>query len=253
METTERFTGRAEYYAQSRPGYPRQLFDFLRERAGLGAGTVVADIGSGTGLSSAPFLEFGCRVYGVEPNAEMRAKAEKRLEGAPGFHSMDGRAEATGLGAESVDLVTAMTAFHWFDVDAARAEFTRILRPGGAVALVWNKRRMTSPLMAEYEEVVRLYGRDYKSGWGQDRRTPQHWSDLLFGSRPYGYASFENLQKLDLAGLIGRLLSASYAPLPDEPNHVAAVRRLTEAFVRYEQDGTVNIEYDTVLYYGALS
>jgi SAM-dependent methyltransferase len=88
-------------------------------------------------------LDAGYRVFAIEPNEAMRAPAEKALGQRQGFVSVDARAEATGLAPRSVDAVIAAQAFHWFDPPRARAEFERILRPGGPILLVWNERRAT--------------------------------------------------------------------------------------------------------------
>ena len=82
---------------------------------------MVADIGSGTGISARPFLENGNTVYGVEPNEAMRAAAEEFLKDYPNFHSVEGRSDDTGLAAGSVDIVIAAQAFHWFDLETTRA------------------------------------------------------------------------------------------------------------------------------------
>ncbi len=76
---TERFTGHAAAYAAARPSYPQTLATDLQQRLHLPDTTVVADLGSGTGLSSEIFLRIGWTVLGVEPNAAMRATAENYL------------------------------------------------------------------------------------------------------------------------------------------------------------------------------
>src|ERR1035438_3538154 len=134
-DPTQRFSSRVEDYICYRPSYPADAIAFLERECGLTSQSRVADIGSGTGLLSEPFLRFGCEVDGVEPNAEMRAAGQRLLAGWPRFHSIAGRAEATTLPNGSADLVSAGQAFHWFDSDAARTEFRRILKPGGGGAL----------------------------------------------------------------------------------------------------------------------
>ena len=150
LRPTERFSDRVADYVRYRPGYPPELLECLQRNCGLRPQWVVADVGSGTGLLAKIFLENGNRVFGIEPNAAMRAAGEEFLRGLDQFTSQEGRAEATGLPARSVDLITAGQAFHWFDRRRARAEFERILKPGGWVALVWNERRTSTPFLADY-------------------------------------------------------------------------------------------------------
>jgi len=162
-DRSARFTGRVADYERGRPGYPAALFDRLVELAALAPGATVADVGAGTGLATAPLLTRGLAVVAVEPNAEMRAVAERRLGGVPGFSSVTGSAEATGLADSSVDLVLAAQAFHWFAPAPTRAEWRRILRPPGNVALVWNARRAGgTPFATEYEELLLRHGTDYR-------------------------------------------------------------------------------------------
>nr|NIP59195.1 class I SAM-dependent methyltransferase [Gemmatimonadota bacterium]NIR79606.1 class I SAM-dependent methyltransferase [Gemmatimonadota bacterium]NIT88663.1 class I SAM-dependent methyltransferase [Gemmatimonadota bacterium]NIU32101.1 class I SAM-dependent methyltransferase [Gemmatimonadota bacterium]NIU36696.1 methyltransferase domain-containing protein [Gemmatimonadota bacterium] len=163
-ETTGRFAGRVAEYARWRPGYPPELLALLREELGLKPGDVVADVGSGTGLLSRLFRENGHPVLAVEPDPEMRRVAEEELGGVPGFRSVAGRAEETNLEAGSVDLVVAGQAFHWFDRDAAREEFRRILREPRRVALVWYTRVVgAGPFMEALERLLLEHGTDYRS------------------------------------------------------------------------------------------
>src|SRR5512133_1966571 len=138
MDSKERFTSRVENYVKYRPGYPAAILDVLKAECGLTPGAFVADVGSGTGLLARVFLDFGCHVFGIEPNAEMRAAGEQLLAEYRLFDSRDGSAEATGLPTASVHFVTAGQAFHWFDPPRAQEEFRRILKPEGWVGLIWN-------------------------------------------------------------------------------------------------------------------
>src|SRR6478735_8602849 len=106
-DPTARFADRVADYVATRPGYPPAVLDLLRGEAGLTRSSAIADVGSGTGLSAQLFLKNGNTVYGVEPNAEMRAAGEQFLAGYPGFHSVAGTAEATTLPDASIDLVVA--------------------------------------------------------------------------------------------------------------------------------------------------
>lgn len=248
-DPTRRFSTRVGDYARYRPGYPPALVRLLETECGLTHGSVVADVGSGTGILSELFLRGGNRVYGVEPNREMRAAGERLLAGYPNFVSVDGRAEATGLEGRSVDFVTAGQAFHWFDPAGARREFLRILRPGGWVVLAWNDRRTGgTPFLEAYERLLLEYGTDYREVsakyMGEDAIS------ALFGAAEVRSKSFDNEQVFDFDGLRGRLTSSSYAPEPGHPNFAPMMRELEGIFRRHERRGRVVVTYDTKVFYG---
>ena len=251
-DPTQRFTGRVDIYARYRPFYPRAILDLLETRCNLTSASVVADVGSGTGILSELFLKNGNRVLGVEPNAEMREAGEKRLEHYPRFTSVAGTAEATTLDDACVDFVTAGQAFHWFDVKRTRTEFGRILRPGGWVVVIWNaRRRDTTPFLAAYERLLQVHGTDYEQV--EHGRRAAGMVDEFFGSDGYEAASFDNAQTFDLDGLKGRLLSSSYLPGPGEPGSGVMLREAEELFLEHQTNGKVTIEYDTKVYYGRLT
>lgn len=257
-DATARFSNRVENYVKHRPGYPDALLAALQDEVGVSAASVVADVGSGTGISSALLLRTGCLVYAVEPNAKMREAAERRFEGEPRFHSVAARAEATGLPDASVDVITAGTAFHWFNREETRREFARIIRSGGAapgaaatpgrVALFWNVRRAEgTPVMREYERLLREFGTDYAAI--EHRHSDQESLRAFFGG-PVQTRAFDNEQLLDYDGLQGRLLSSSYAPPPGHPDHLPMLALLRRLFDEHQEQGRVRLVYDTVLYFG---
>jgi ubiquinone/menaquinone biosynthesis C-methylase UbiE len=248
MDSKVRFSDRVDDYVRFRPGYPDALLEMLARACGLQHGTVVADIGSGTGILSRQLLSAGARVVAVEPNAAMRAAAERALGGEPGFTSVDGSAEATGLEPGSVDLVTAAQAFHWFDVPRARVEMRRVLRPAGWVALVWNVRTST-PFNDAYEQMLEDLAPDYPAVRARDR-VSREAVDAFFAPDGARTESFPNAQQLDEPGLRGRLQSSSYAPKPGQPTHAAISRRLDEIFATHAQQGRVEITYEAVVYWG---
>src|SRR5580692_5497799 len=135
MDNTERFSSRVGNYVKYGPGYPTEILRYLEEETGFGPDWVVADIGSGTGISTALFLDNGNTVYGIEPNQSMRESAEELLGSQERFTSVNGTAENTGLKTASIDLVVASQAFHWFEPIATRKEFSRILRDRATSAL----------------------------------------------------------------------------------------------------------------------
>jgi SAM-dependent methyltransferase len=227
------------------------VVDFLRGELGLTPGAVVADVGSGTGILSELLLEAGCTVVGVEPNDAMRAAAESRLKSYAEFRSVKGTAEATTLETASADFVTAAQAFHWFDAGGARAEFRRILKPGGWVVLVWNMRRTdTTPLLRDYENLLREFGTDYTQV-NCEQVSEERIAEFFAGA--FGSKSFDNFQSFDFAGLRGRLLSSSYVPLAGHPKFEPMLAELHRLFDRHQRDGRVRVEYDAKLYYGRLN
>jgi SAM-dependent methyltransferase len=247
---TERFSDRVADYVRYRPGYPEELLECLRRRCGLRPQWVVADLGSGTGLLARLFLENGNRVFGIEPNAAMRAAGEEFLRPYAQFVSRAGRAEATGLPPRSVDLVTAGQAFHWFDRTLARREFARILQSGGWVALVWNERLTATPFLAEYEQLLHRYSPDYAQV--DHRNVDEAVLGHFFHPGHFRQEVFFMRQQFDWQGVQGRWLSSSYVPAPGQPGHEEMRRELEAIFRRYQQDGQVDWEYKTRLYYGKL-
>lgn len=243
LAPTERFSSRAEAYARGRPSYPREMVGLLERECGLTPAWRVADIGSGTGLLSRLFLDYGCEVFGVEPNAEMRAAGERELQNRPRFHSVAGRAEATGLPDASFDLATAGQAFHWFDPPAARAEFGRILKPGGWIALAWNERRVTPGFMADYEALQVRFAKERVHPTDAD-------FDAFFGRGAWGYAALPNPLPLDEATLLSRIESCSRSPQPGNPQYDAMMNELRELFRQYAQDGLIAMQHETRVYYG---
>ena len=217
----------------------------------LSAGSVVVDAGSGTGISTELFLRWGATVYAVEPNREMRLAAESRFRGVPGFHSVAGSAEATSLAAGSARLVAAGQAFHWFERDAARREFRRILVPDGWVALFWNSRRVDdTPFLRDYEALLQEYGTDYRE---VNHQNIGGSALATFFGGPVRSHVFPNGQALDYDGIEGRLLSSSYAPGRGHPRHAAMLRALRSIFDAHQEAGRVEILYDTELHLGQLT
>jgi SAM-dependent methyltransferase len=248
-ESTERFTDRVSDYLRFRPTYPAALGATLSDEVGLSSSSVVADVGSGTGISTAVLLDLGAEVHAVEPNDAMRHAAERLLGARNGFHSVAGTAEATTLPAASCDLVTAGQAFHWFDIDAAGVEFRRILRPGAPTALFWNRRSVDgSSFLVGYEDLLQRYGTDYEEV--RHDRYDAAVFDAFF-RRGWKRWAFPNTQELDRRALFGRVFSSSYTPPPEHPDRGPMERALGELFARESREGHVRMEYQTELYLGS--
>jgi ubiquinone/menaquinone biosynthesis C-methylase UbiE len=249
-DPTQRFSSRVENYVRYRPGYPHGIIDLLKSECGLTTESVIADIASGTGIFTRLLLGNGNRVFGVEPNPDMRQAGEEYLAEFPKFTSVLGTAEATGLPDHSVDFVTAAQAAHWFDREKARQEFVRILKAGGWAVMIWNERRhQASAFHRAYEELLLKYSIDYKEVRHEGAR--QEIGEF-FAPAPYKEGVFDMPQEFDYAGLEGRLLSSSYAPLPGHPNYAAMMEGLARVFAEHQRNGRVVMEHDTRVYYGRL-
>jgi SAM-dependent methyltransferase len=250
MRPTERFSSRVENYIRYRPSYPRAAIGLLAARCGLSAASVVADVGSGTGILSAELLTTGARVIGVEPNDGMRAAAEAQLGKEERFRSVAGTAEATTLGADSIDLWVAGQAFHWFDVPQARVEALRVVRDGAWGALMWNERpREASAFLADYEALLERHAPEYASITAS---RADEASMRSFLGAAMELATFPNQQVFDFEGLKGRLMSSSYAPEPNDPAYQPLMAGLEAAFSRHQRDGRIVFPYQTLVYFAQL-
>jgi SAM-dependent methyltransferase len=248
---TERFSTRVENYVKYRPHYPPAVIECMREKCGLTEASIVADVGSGTGILTELLLQNGNRVYAVEPNQEMREAGERLLYSHERFVSIAATAEATTLPQSSVDLVTAAQAFHWFDSVRARIEFQRILKPDGWVVLVWNERHDASTAFSrDYEQLLRDFATDYKE---VNHKQVDDNALSRFFCNDFGRSTFDNSQSFDFESLKGRLLSSSYAPEAGHPQHPAMISKLREIFDAHQVNGKVIFPYNTNVYYGSLT
>jgi ubiquinone/menaquinone biosynthesis C-methylase UbiE len=248
---TSRFSDRVENYVRYRPGYPPEALHVLKGECGMAPGHVIADVASGTGIWTRMLLENGNHVYGIEPNAEMRQAGEQLLAEFPTFTSVSGTAEATTLPDRSVDFITAAQAAHWFDRALARKEFARILKPDGWLVLLWNERLTDStPFLRDYEQLLLTYGTDYQEI--RHERTAESVNEF-FDPAPFRERVFPMLQEFDYAGLEGRLLSSSYAPGPEHPNHRPMLHDLRRIYDQHADAGRVAFDYKTRIYFGRRS
>ena len=248
-DSTTRFSNRVENYVRFRPTYPDGVIQILQQETSLTAASVIADVGSGTGISSTLFLRNGNEVFGIEPNPEMRQAAERMLDGFSNFHSVAASAEATSLPTASVDYVIAGQAFHWFDRELTQKEFARILRPAGWVVLIWNSRRIDStPFLRDYESLLQEFGTDYREI--EHKQINPEKLRTFFADGQFTSRSLFNEQRFDFDGLKGRLLSSSYAPTNEHPNYEPMIVILKRLFESHNESNQVCFEYDTELYFG---
>lgn len=247
MDNTQKFSGKADVYQQARPSYAQELLDFIAQNWQIGEGSRVADIGSGTGILTSQLLGLGAKVYAVEPNADMRAKAEELLCEHPNFVSVVGTAEQTSLPDNSFHLVTAASAFHWFDPERFRQECERILLPGAPVVLVWNEARLSEEINLGRERIFRKYCPNFKgfSGGREGRARAKH---AFFGEE-IQERRFPNQLSYDRQTFVNRALSASYSLIETEPEFDAYLAELSDLFDQHAVDGKIVLPQDSVAYF----
>jgi ubiquinone/menaquinone biosynthesis C-methylase UbiE len=249
---TERFSDRVDDYIKYRPHYSRDVVEALREACGLQPEHTIVDVGCGTGLLAIIFLEAGNPVIGVEPNAQMRRAGAEYLKSFASFRMVYGSAEATTLPAQYADFVIAGQAFHWFQPDATRQEFARIVKPGGWVVLVWHDRDTeATPFLRAYEEFLVRYSTDYTTV-AHNKVANYAALERFYAPDRMNLIVQDTEQVFDLDGLRGRLLSSSYAPR-EGPQAERMLEALPLLFEQYEQGGRVILRYKTRIYYGHLA
>ncbi len=248
-ENTELFSGRAAAYDKGRPSYAKALIDHLYREEGFSDNSVIADIGSGTGIFSKLLLERGSFVYGVEPNADMREAAVKAFAGCSRFVQYDGTASHTGLPDHSVDFVTAAQAFHWFDTMEFQAECRRILKPGGKIFLLWNIRDEEDPVNKEWFSVLRKHCPKFRGPNGGFR--PEDGRIEAFFEGNYDRLAFDNPLVYDTEEkFVSRCLSGSYALREGDAGYAAFVKALKALYAEFAEDGILLVQNDTVVYTG---
>jgi ubiquinone/menaquinone biosynthesis C-methylase UbiE len=246
LSSTKRFSNRVENYVKYRPSYPADIVPFFEHTLGLRTDQRIADIGSGTGLFAELLLQKGFCVTCIEPNIEMRKAAEDKLGHYIGFSSRKHRAEHTGLRSSSADLITVAQAFHWMDPVATKIEFQRILKPGGHIVLAWNIRKTDTPFLIAYDILKQQFSIDQQKPpdrINEDIMRTFMEPDLM------KFHSFNNTQFLNFDTLKGQLLSASYIPLPGHESYDAMISALVKLFVDFNENGSVKMDYETMLYY----
>ncbi len=230
------FARSAEAYERGRPGYPRAAMEDLAERLSLGPGRTVVDLAAGTGKLTRELVRTGAEVIAVEPLAEMRAELP------PQATALEGTAEAIPLDAAGADAVTVAQAFHWFDAEPALAEIHRVLRPGGALALVWNERRADDPVNRAIDALMDPLRRQSDAPQYRDGS----WRAAFERSRLFGpgrETRQHNEQVLDAAGLADRVGSVSFVASLDPAPREALLERVRALAA----DGPVVVSYITLV------
>lgn len=236
-------------YVKYRPGYPDAVLEYLEHQCHLNNQSIIADIGSGTGIFTKLLLDRGYTVNAVEPNEPMRFEAERQLDNYSRFHSIDGIAENTNLPDSSADLIVCAQAFHWFNNEETKAEFKRILKPEGQAALIWNNRDVAADDFAiAYDGLLKQQSGDYERVNHQNLTKEDFARFYKHGK--YQFASFPNVQVFNLEQLTGRAFSSSYLPAEDSEAGKTLSLLLRDLFNEHQKDGTVLFRYNTEVYLG---
>ncbi|MCL2079915.1 MAG: class I SAM-dependent methyltransferase [Oscillospiraceae bacterium] len=247
-----KFNGMGSIYAKYRPPYPQEFINYLYSEVGIRKNSIIADIGSGTGILTKLLLKKGNKVFSVEPNDDMRIIAESDLIGYDNFVSVNATAESTTLDTHSIDFITVAQAFHWFDREKFKTECRRVLKPSGKVILVWNSRVFEAESVKEGDSINRKFCPNFKgfSGGMRGAESEDDFND--FFADKCEKKVFQNDQPCDLDGFIGRNLSASYALKANDENYHSYIAEMTASFNKHAIDGKLIMPVVTKSYIGTV-
>jgi SAM-dependent methyltransferase len=205
------FGAAAKEYERARPDYPGAAIDFLVDRLAIRPGATVLDLGAGTGKLTRQLVPSGATIVAIEPVEAMR---EQLRASVPGVEVIDCTAEHISWPDADADAVVAGQAFHWFDAPRALIDIHRVLREGGGLGLVWNKRDEREPWVQRLTELIDPYEGDApRERWGR-------WKDPFTESSlftPLEETEFAHSQSLDGDGLVERVASMSFIAIqPDD-------------------------------------
>jgi SAM-dependent methyltransferase len=236
----------AERYDRSRPGYPPDAVERLAAALALSPGAPVVEIGAGTGKLTRLLLPRAPRLVAVEPVDAMRRRLAALL---PDVAVVGGQAEALPLRDGCAGAVVCAQCFHWFDGPAALAEIHRVLRPGGRLGLLWNRRDESVGWVRDLTEIVEpLAG-------GAPRYRSGRWREAfaktaLFG--PLEEAGFENRHEGDPERIVERFASISFVaarPEAERAEVLARVRRLLSEHPETRGRAEIALPYRTELFW----
>lgn len=204
------FAAGADAYERGRPSYSPEAIAHIVRELRIGPGKAVLDLAAGTGKLTRELVSSGATLVAVEPISEMRAKLAAAV---PQAEIRDGTAEAIPAQNHSVDAVVVGQAFHWFDGIRALSELRRILRPDGALALIWQSREKSVPWVAKLNEIID------RADDGHPRFRTEAWRqafDLTAVFDPLEKSEFRYVQQADADTLVDRVASISYiAAMPE--------------------------------------
>jgi SAM-dependent methyltransferase len=247
-----RFSQKAATYDMYRPKYPYEIIKYFKSLLNLNRASVIADVGSGTGIFTKQILPLGKIVYGVEPNNAMRCIAENSLSKNENFRSVEGSSENTTLLSNSIDCISVSQAFHWFDKKKCKVEFKRILKENGFVVLLWNARihdDLRQGFLVDFDNILVEFGKNYLN---KPKKININELELFFHMGKFTTYKCENPYYLDLEQLKGTLFSSSYIQELVEDNRKALLKSLNLLFNKYQINNKVLFMYESVLYHGTI-
>lgn len=246
-----KFNQVAKIYEKYRPSYPEEYIKYLIDRCNLNENSTIADIGAGTGIFSKQLLDNGLKVIGVEPNDEMRKVLEEKLKNNKNFTSIKGNDKNTGLGKNTIDLITVAQAFHWFNIEGFRKECIRILKPDGKVCIIWNKLDLTDTIVKEKKEIDYKYTNQYKeiNSILQDEKR-ENLIKNFFKTGNYECKITKNNLIYNKESFIGVNLSKSYSLRKEDKNYNEYVKAFENLFDKYSKNGKLLIKNNTYGYLG---
>lgn len=247
---TNKFDAKGNVYSKARPSYPNALFSFLLAERVINKDTITADIGSGTGIFTIALSQFVNSVFAVEPNDDMRVKAEEKYKTISNIISINATAENTSLPDRSIDLVTVAQAFHWFDRELFKEECKRILKPNGKVLLVWNDRDVEREIIKDNFAVNKKYCKDFKGSSNGIDFSKDAFSDFFGGE--FELVEFCNNLIYTREDFIARNLSSSYAPKENDLMYDEYIKSIKEVFDKHQTNGTAKYPYITRCYIGTI-
>jgi len=220
------FAAGADAYERGRPEYSPEAIDRLIQGLQIGPGKRLLDLAAGTGKLTRQLAPSGAEIVAVEPIAEMRAKLEA---GSPDVEALEGTAEAIPLPSHSVDAVVVGQAFHWFDGIRAVSEIRRVLKPDGALGLIWQARDPRLPWIERLDEIIDL------ADDGHPRFRTMDWRaafdrTALFG--PLQAADFETVQRGSPETIVDRVASISYVAAMSEASRGCVLDEVRELLAR---------------------
>ena len=223
---TQSFSGKSEQYEIGRPEICLDALEYLLSI--IPPDAVIAEIGAGTGKFTSLIAKRGYSIYAVEPNDEMRDVLSNKLCNFPNVAILNTCAESTSIPCRSVDVVVAVTALHWFDLDAFRIECLRILKPGGIVIAIYNSRK-SELLKVANDPMAKMETKEFFKGK----------CDIV---------EFPNTMYYTIDKFIAYHLSHSSAPRPGDHDYIDVINNLYSKFNKHSINSKYLFDFVMIMY-----